>query len=193
MATLESTTDELINLFPKGYPKLDVVFRYNTGDELYAFFLQRNTLDDMRDWQAFLEFRGQLIKKDWPDTFDQLYCHCFKEIESKVIDIEDRVLLSIELYYLGDFEGNSMVELRYIRRNQGSSLKGIGAQFYQNLLQWLKARDYSFLVGYPVFQTKNFWRSVGPVPINELPPQQRRIVTRLKEPNELYVHCLDKI
>jgi len=202
MPNLETEVNQLIRIFPREMDRVYVVPIINNSNELKFLYVQKGTEDTRRNWTSYREWKqknGEHIQKQegmikfhlsLPDDFDDIYHRSISSIEDKSISPDDKILL--EVYLRQDTETkDDVLHLAHIQRNRGSDLKGLGEEFYKNMLPWLKNKGYNFLKGLPAgSRLESYWQQLGQVPIASLDVKQREYLTTPKMPSCTYVHIL---
>jgi hypothetical protein len=185
--TLETNVQELLGLFPRKLERLDVIATPYGREGLRVVYLQRNTYDVRRDWDAYQQWKVDdrihmqeqegLVKVHLlrPGHIDGLY-HVFADLfEQKLISSTDRLLLSMQLW---DYDPQKeVVIIGIIQRNMSQNLKGLGKEFYANLSGWLRDKGFKYLAGLPINKNlRDYWRGNGFLPWSELPDEHKKIL-----------------
>jgi len=182
--TLKATKKELLEIFPRELPGLDLVTEINTKTDLSLVYLQRDVYDPGRDWPAYEAWRNKKISntsvKDlpFPKNIDGIHDICFGLVQQKKISRKDKIILEA---YLIDQENTQTNEvyLSSITRNKDPGLSGLGSEFYQSLVRWLKQRGYGFLTLNPDPKKphlKDFWAEQGTLTIGQLAEETKDLL-----------------
>ena len=179
MPSLETNVEELLKLFPREMNNLRVVSPINMEKELKIVYFQSDTDDPLRNWEALDNWIGKVFEGGkfipLPDDVAEIYHSNFSPIDEELISPEDKLLLRVNLSqpkYFGELR-ESVVNLDWINRHPDPELRGIGEEFYQNLLGFLKDKGYRFIMATSVSEElENYWVKLGQVPVDYLKPEK---------------------
>jgi len=158
--SLEIDRAELLELFPRKLEGLDVVITENSSNRLSAVYVQKDTYDERREWEAYNRWLNSSDEEEvmygFPTSFDRIYEQNMENVRGGLISNDDKISM------IWSDEGNSVARLDYIRRNMDPELRGLGKECYENMLVWLKEIGYRFVVLVPSNnKAKKFWNGNG--------------------------------
>ncbi len=203
MATLASGRDELLALFPRDLERLDILPVTHNPDQLYLLYVQHRAGDPRRDWPAYaawkvgISIRTRKVRKrdatqpKLPRYIDELYHDHYPLFQQGHIALEDRILLLVNLIRREVFQPD-VVLLGMLKRNQGVDCKGLGREFYGQMLGWLKGKGFRYLIGSPSDEggLREYWQDLGQVPYASLDTDAQDYLDFSWRPKDLLVHTL---
>lgn len=198
--SLDTTAEELLKLFPRDLPNLEVV-TFQNPNNLFCVYFQKKTPDPRRNWSAYQKWLRkkkrlnnqcrveEAMNLPFPSDFDSIYDQCSSLVKKGSIQPDDKVIL--EIYILDQERSNiNSAFLSHIERNKDSALKGLGSEFYQAMLPWLIGKGYEFLVLAPdlaVPHLKSYWQSQGLSPLSKIPLEKRKKLYSTEEANHYFM------
>ena len=125
---LETTTQEMLALFPRQLPDLDVALYPNPNSVLCVYF-QKKTHDLNRNWLAYQKWlkkkkrlNNQCRVKEamdlpLPADFDSIYDQCSSLVKKSHINPDDKIILEAHIMDQKK-EGIGSVYLSHLERNR---------------------------------------------------------------------------
>lgn len=170
----EKLISEISDLFPLNLPNLKADINDSCLDRFTITYYQEKTFDDNRDWQIYdewfqaqqeLALKGEDEEKFPQKGIDPIYHNNIALIKKKITR-EDKILLTATY----DFYGGNILYLAKIQRNFDQYLKGMGKQYFSNLVDLLKKRELSFLTCIPANnKLKGYWIDRGMIEVSKTP------------------------
>ncbi|MBU0471781.1 MAG: hypothetical protein KKF65_04090 [Nanoarchaeota archaeon] len=174
MLNLETSVDKLLPLFPRSLDGLDVVLLTDSSTYLVIKYVQRNCEDPYRNEES-----AEIYRRNRVFT------------KNGLINENDKILLDLTLQQWKYVHlSNVTVYLSTIQRHPDPQLKGLGEEYYQNFIKWLRTKGYKYLIISPLERMESYWKELGQVPFESLKPEKVQLLKGYTNLVRLHVHFL---
>jgi hypothetical protein len=166
--SIVSSTDELLQLFPRKVEGLDVHVFDNCADTLSVVYFARNRPEKKEMWARFREW----VKDNWTgdsvdipvteipdDAMPQIYRRLSNYVMGGCLP-EDSTLL-FRLGLVTESQERAYVSA-FVRDRSDESLKGVGAEVHERLEAMIRNLGMRFMILWPEEEgVVKFWKSQG--------------------------------